>query len=117
MDAIFLRDLTVQAIVGVKPDERVERQPLVLNVELRADLSAACRSDRLEDTVNYKQLQDRIVKEAETSHCLLIERLAQRVADLCLEEPMVKECTVTVDKPCALRFTRSAAVTITRSRV
>ena len=116
MDTLFLRDLTVYAIVGVNPDERVERQPVTVNVELGCDLAAPCASDRLEDTVNYKILQDRIVHEAETSRFLLIERLAQRIAEICLDEPKVATVTVTVDKPRALRFTRSAAVRIVRTR-
>lgn len=117
MDTLFLRDMTVYGIVGVNPDERVERQPLLLNVELGCDLAAPCRSDRLEDTINYKSLQDRIVREVESSQYLLIERLAQRVAELCLEESRVQTVTVTLDKPRALRFTRAAGVRITRSRV
>jgi D-erythro-7,8-dihydroneopterin triphosphate epimerase len=116
VDTLFLRDLTVHAIVGVNPDERTERQPLILNVELECDLSKACRSDHLDDTVNYKSLQDNIVREAEEGAYLLIERLAQRIAEVCLEDAMVHAVTVTVDKPRALRFARSAAVRITRTR-
>lgn len=116
MDTLYLRDLTVFAIVGVNPEERVKRQPVVLNVELACDLSASCRSDRLEDTINYKSLQDRILKEVESSSYFLIERLAQRVAELCLEDPRVQETTVVIDKPEALRSTRSAAVRIVRKR-
>ena len=116
MDTLFLRDLTVYAIVGVNPEERVNRQPVVLNVELACDLATSCRTDRLEDTVNYKILQDRILKEVESSSYFLIERLAQRVAELCLEDPRVRETTVMVDKPEALRSTRSAAVRIVRKR-
>ncbi len=117
MDTLFLRDLTVYGIVGVNPDERVERQALLLNIELGCDLSAPCRSDRLEDTINYKSLHDRIVREVETSQFLLIERLAQRVAELCLEEPRVLTVTVSLDKPRALRFAKAAGIRITRSRV
>jgi dihydroneopterin aldolase len=116
MDTLFLRDMTVFAIVGVNPEERVNRQPVVLNVELSCDLSASCRSDRLEDTINYKSLQDRILKEVESSSFFLIERLAQRVAELCLEDPRVQETVVTLDKPEALRATRSAAVRLVRKR-
>lgn len=116
MDTLFLRDLTVYGIVGVNADERVERQPLVLNIELGCDLSTAGCSDRLEDTLNYKSLHDRIVREVEASSFLLIERLAQRVADMCLEEPRVQTVTVTLDKPRALRSARAAGIRITRSR-
>lgn len=116
MDTIFLRDLSVDCIIGVNPHERVERQLLILNLELGLDLSAACRSDTLEDTINYTDIQDRVMAEAESSHCLLIEHLAQRLADVCLADTRVKTVTVTIDKPRALRLARSAAVRITRER-
>jgi FolB domain-containing protein len=116
MDTIFLRDLMVDCIIGVNPDERVERQMLILNLELGLDLAAAGRSDNLADTINYKDIQDRVVAEAESSHCLLIERLAQRLADVCLGDPRVMTVTVTIDKPRALRLARAAAVRITRGR-
>lgn len=116
LDVIHIRDLQLRCIVGIYPDERREKQDVVISVDLYADLSKACETDDIADTVDYKSIKKRVVKMVEDSECLLVERLAQRVADLCLEAPLVQRVHVSVDKPGALRFARSAAVEITRAK-
>jgi dihydroneopterin aldolase/D-erythro-7,8-dihydroneopterin triphosphate epimerase len=116
LDRIHIRDLRLRCIVGVYPEERLQKQDVILDVVLYADLRAAGRTDDLADTVDYKALKKRIVEAVEASSYQLIERLAQAVADLCLEEPRVRRVQVTLDKPGALRFARSVAVQIVRHR-
>ncbi len=116
MDRILIRDLAVSCIVGTKPDERVNRQTVLVNVALDCDLAPAGRSDRIEDTVNYRTLSKRIAAMVGKSSFFLIERLADRIAALCLAEPRVAAATVSVDKPGALTGARSVAVEIRRRR-
>ena len=116
LDQIHIRDLALRCFVGVDEQERREKQPVVINVTLYADLTAACRSDRLEDTVDYKAVKQRIIKEVENSACFLIEHLAQRIADRCLEYDKVRRVRVCLEKPAALRFARTVAVEIVRDR-
>lgn len=116
LDRIYIRDLLVRCIVGIYPHEREEKQDVIINITLEADLRAACASDDIDDTVNYKSIKKAVYQMVEQSEFLLIERLADAVAAICLEAPGVQRATVTVDKPGALRFARSVAVEITRSR-
>jgi FolB domain-containing protein len=116
MDKIHIRDLQVRCVVGIYPEERTAKQDVILNVTLHADYQTACLSDRIEDTVDYKQVKKRIVAMAEASEFFLVERLAEEVASICLENPQVFRADVTVDKPGALRFARSVAVEISRTR-
>jgi D-erythro-7,8-dihydroneopterin triphosphate epimerase len=116
MDKIYIRDLALRCIIGVYPEERREKQDVIINIVLECDLARAASTDRLEDTVNYKELKQKIRALVEESQFFLIERLADRIAALCLANPAVGTATVTVDKPGALRFARSVAVEITRSR-
>lgn len=113
---IHIRDLHARCIVGIYPEERKHKQDVIINITLEADLRAACRSDAIEDTVNYKSIKKAVYAMLEASQYLLIERLAEEVAALCLHDPKVREVTVTVDKPGALRFARSVAVELTRGR-
>lgn len=115
-DRIHIRDLTIRCIIGLYPEERREKQDVIVNLVLEADLRAACQSDRLEDTVDYKGLKKRIVAMMESSSRFLIERLAEDIAELCLTESKIERVTVSLDKPGALRFARSVAVEITRAR-
>ena len=116
MGRIFIRDLALRCIVGIYPEERREKQDIVINVTLEADLAPAAASDRIEDAVDYKALKKEIIALVEQSQFFLIEKLADEIAKVCLANPKVQRATITVDKPNALRFARSVAVEITRSR-
>ncbi|WP_372798311.1 dihydroneopterin aldolase [Pontiella sp.] len=116
MDKIFIRDLALRCIIGIYPEERREKQDVVINVEMHADLRAAGRSDDLKDTVDYKSIKKAILKLVEGSAFQLIESLAERIADIALANEKVEQVTVTIDKPGALRFARASAVEITRTR-
>lgn len=114
MDKIYIRDLALRCIIGIYPEERREKQDVIFNVVLEGDFSKAARTDRISVAVNYKELKQEIRALVESSQFLLIERLADRVAALCLKNRAVRRVTVTVDKPGALRFARSVAVELTR---
>lgn len=116
MDRIIISDLLVRTIIGVNDDERKDRQDVVINLSLSADLAQAGKTDRLEDSVDYRALNKRIVRMAEDSRFYLVEALAEAVAALCLEHPLIREARVRVEKPGALRFARSVGVEITRRR-
>ena len=116
LDSIHIRDLLLRCILGVYDWERRDRQDVLLNITLYADLRIGCQTDRIEDTVDYKAIKKKIVAMVESSSYALVERLAQRAADICLEHPRVQRVKVTVDKPGALRFARSVAIEIMRER-
>jgi len=114
---IHIRDLSLRTIIGVHEHERDRRQEVLLTLDIEADLDAAAASDDLDDAVNYGSLARQITGHVEESRYRLVERLAASVADLVLEQfPPVRAVTVTVDKPGALAFARSVAVTLRRER-
>ncbi|MBN1818877.1 MAG: dihydroneopterin aldolase [Sedimentisphaerales bacterium] len=114
LDAIHIRDLQFRCIIGVNDDERREKQDVLVNLTLYADLRAAGRSDRIEDTVDYKSVKKAILAMGETSQFFLIERLAECIAEICLGFAHVARVRVCVEKPSALRFARSVGVDIIR---
>ena len=116
LDKIHIRDLHVRCIVGIYEEERHAKQDVHINITLYADYREACRSDRIEDTADYKAIKTQVVAMVEASSYMLIERLAEEVAKICLAAPRIERAVVTVDKPGALRFARSVAVEISRNR-
>lgn len=116
MDRIYIRDLRLRCIIGIYPDERREKQDVVLNLQLAGDFAGASRTDDIADAVNYKDIKKSVINLVEASQFNLIETLAERVAEQVLKHPKVKEVVVTLDKPGALRFARSVAYEITRTR-
>lgn len=116
LDKIHIRNLALRCIIGFRDWEREKKQDVVINLTVHADLSKTCHSDRVEDTVDYKALKDRIIDMVEGSSFHLLERLAEGIADLCFEDALVERVDVTVDKPAALRFAESVAVEVSRNR-
>ena len=116
LDRIHIRDLLVRTIVGIRDWEREKKQDVVLNITLHADLSAACRTDAIEDTVDYVGIKRSVIDTVENSSFYLVERLAQAVADVCLADERVQRVDVLLEKPGALRFAKTVAVEITRER-
>jgi len=113
---IHIQDLALRCIIGVFPEERRERQDVLINLSLECAWGDAARTDHIADTVDYKKLNKRIIALVEGSRFNLIEALAERIAETCLEDERVQRVTVRVDKPGALRFTRTVGVEIARER-
>ncbi len=116
MDRIVISDLSARCIIGVNEEERREKQDVLINLTLYADLGKACRSDRFEETVDYRSIKKRIVKMVEDSRYCLVEALAEAIGDICLSDSKVAHVKVRVEKPSALRFARTVGVEIIRSR-
>ncbi len=117
MDRIIIKDLLVRGIVGINAEERTNRQDILINVTMSADTAAAARSDEIADAVNYRTVAKAIIAHVEGGDPMLVERLCQDLADICLDaDERVSEVEVTVEKPGAVRFARSVGITIRRSR-
>ena len=115
-DKIYVRDLAIRCIIGVNQDERTEKQDVVINVILFTDTRKAGQTDILEDSVDYKMVKKAVLSLVENSAFLLIEKLAEEIAKVCLGNSKVQKVNVTVDKPGVLRYARSVAVEIVRTR-
>ena len=115
-DRVFVRDLLVRGILGINPEERVNRQDILVNLELITDVRDAAASDRIEDAVNYRTITKRVIERVENGSDRLVERLVEDLATMILAEFPVREVTVRVEKPGALRFARSVGIEITRRR-
>jgi dihydroneopterin aldolase/D-erythro-7,8-dihydroneopterin triphosphate epimerase len=116
VDRIVIRDLAARCILGTSEEERRDKQDIIVNVVLHADLGRAARTDVLDDTVDYRAVKKRVLALVEASSFQLVEALAEAVARVCLEVRDVHQVDVCIDKPGALRFARSVAVELTRRK-
>jgi FolB domain-containing protein len=116
VDKVFIKDLMVRGVIGISETERAERQDIVINVVMFADTRKAGKSDDIEDCVNYRTVAKRIIAHVEKAARYTVEALAADVADLCLLEARVERVQVRVEKPGAVRFSRSVGVEIERAK-
>ena len=116
MDKVFIKDLVARGIIGINDWEREKPQEILINITVFTDTRAAAKSDNLEDAVDYRALAKRVQAHAETSARLTVEALANDLADICLEAAGVQRAIVRVEKPGAVRFSKSVGVEIERTR-
>lgn len=117
MESIYIRDLRAVCIIGINPQERIDPQEVTINIRMDADLSQACASDDIHDTIDYKVLKDELLSFCGASSYFLIERLADEIAQRVLVfSNKVSVVEVCVDKPGALTGARSVAVRVERKR-
>lgn len=96
---IFVRHLQLQARLGVYEWEKASLQPLILDVECALPSAKACHSDRIEDTVDYGSMVERLRELALERHCDLVEAMAERMAEMIQFEFGVPWLQLTLIKP------------------
>ena len=117
MDIIFLRDLRIDTVIGIYEWERRIRQTVSLDLEVAADMRKAAASDAIEDTLNYKAVAKRVISFVEESQFQLVETLAERVAQLVLNEFQVPWLRLRLNKTGAVRGARDVGVIIERGQM
>ncbi|MGH8293790.1 MAG: dihydroneopterin aldolase [Gammaproteobacteria bacterium] len=113
-DTVFIRDLRVPTVVGIFDWERRIRQTVVLDLDMSADIRRAARSDRIEDTLDYKAVAKRVTQFVSAAQFQLVETLAEEIAGLIIREFRVAHVKVTLHKPGAVSGSKSVGVSIER---
>ena len=115
MDKVFIEGLQIEALIGIYDWERRIRQPLVFDIEMAFDNRIPAATDAIGDTLNYKAVSKRVIEYVSASGFGLVETLAERVAEIILEEFGVKHVRLKLAKPGAVRGARAVGVVIERS--
>lgn len=116
MDIIFLNEVKVQTRLGVPEWERMVEQTILLDVEISYDLSKACQSDNVADTIDYGLVVNRIRETLKETSFQLVEALAEHLCQLILQEFNALSVKVKVSKPSILPGLKALGVIIQRSK-
>jgi dihydroneopterin aldolase len=98
MDLVRIRDLQVEAHVGVTEEERAVPQTLLVNLDLQVDTVAAGASDDLADTVDYGDIATTVADLIRGMRPSLLEHLAERIAGAMEDYPKITGIAVEVMK-------------------
>ncbi len=125
---VFLRDLLLPASIGVHPHEHAAAQRVRINVDLGVEDDGArplsrpsvghpsVGRDDLRRVVDYEGVADAVRAIVAAGHVMLVETLAERIAESCLSDPRVHLARVRVEKLDVFADAASAGVEIERRR-
>ena len=115
MDKIFLRQLKVEAVIGIWEWERRIKQTVSIDLEMAADARAAAAADTVESTLNYRDVAKRVQGFVAESRFHLVETLAESIARIVIEEFQLPWVRVSAAKPGAIRGAREVGIVIERT--
>jgi FolB domain-containing protein len=115
MDRIEIKGLRLRCIIGFNPEERREKQDVIIDMTLFTDLRVGGETDNPDDILNYRTVNKAVIKHVEASSYNTLEALATSIARVAIVDCGVPHIQVSVWKPGALRFTDSVGVTIERT--
>lgn len=116
MDIVFLHGLRMDTVIGIWDWERRLKQTLILDLDLGTDHTRAAASDSIDDTIDYKAVTKRLLKLGDEHAFLLVEALAEAIAQILLGEFNVQWVRVKLNKRGAVRQVRDVGVIIERNQ-
>ena len=114
MDIVYIRELEIQTIIGIYDWEREQKQVVSLDLEMGTDIGAAAGSEDIENTLNYKAVAKRLIEFIEGSEFFLVETMAERIAEIVLEEFSAPWLKLRVGKPGAVTGSKDGGGIIER---
>jgi dihydroneopterin aldolase len=114
VDIVYIRELQVQTVIGIYDWEREVRQAVSLDLEMGTDIREAAATEDIENTLNYKSVSKRLISFIEGSEFLLVETMAEEIAQLVMQEFGVRWLRLRLGKPGAIRGARDVGVQIER---
>jgi dihydroneopterin aldolase len=114
MDIVFLRGLRIETTIGIYDWEKQIKQPVILDLEMGADVAKGAASDRIEDALDYKRVAKRLKEFVAASRFELVETLAERCAALLREEFGISWLRLSVNKIGAVSDATDVGVIIER---
>lgn len=110
MAKIRVKNLLLRTYIGFNPDELVNKQDVIINVEIEAPVPPeALKADEPDGIYDYKMITKKIIAHVQEGHFKLLEVLTSNLLDMILEDERVTYAKVEVDKPHALRFAESVS--------
>ncbi|PKF72127.1 dihydroneopterin triphosphate 2'-epimerase [Pseudomonas fluvialis] len=116
MARIRVKDLRLRTYIGIKEEEILNRQDVLINLTILYPAQQAVADNVIEQALNYRTITKAVIAHVEGHRFALLERLTQEILDLVMTHPAVRYAEVEVDKPHALRFAESVSITLAAHR-
>ncbi len=116
MDIVYIRELEIETIIGIYDWEREQKQTVSLDLEMAADISLAAKTEDIEQALDYKAVTKRLLEFVQGSKFLLVETLAEKIAEIVLDEFAVPWLRLRLGKPGAVTGAKDVGVIIERGQ-
>lgn len=111
-----IKNLKLKTILGVHSwEEKVDRE-IVVNVELESNSTKSLESDEISDAIDYDEISSKIKNLIATTRFKLVEKMAQQVMNLIMQDSRIIRCKLEIDKLGAVESLDSFSVTLEQTK-
>jgi len=114
MDIVYIRDLKIDANIGIYAWEKAIKQKIRIDLEMAWDNTVPAASDDIADALNYKETAQKVIELVQSQHFDLVERLAEEIAAMLMKDMKVPWLSLTLGKPGAVKSSSEVGVRIER---
>lgn len=114
MDRVFIRNLTTETIIGIYDFERVQKQPIIVTLDMAWDNRKPANTEDITDALDYEKISNSVKSLIENSSYQLVETLTEAIAKHVITTYGTAELTIELQKPDAIAFAEAVGIKITR---
>lgn len=116
-DEIFIQSLRVDTIIGLLPQERINQQPIEIDLALKTNISVAAQSENVSDTLDYAAISAGLLEYIQSTQFQLIETLAESIVQWLWQfSPSINQICLELRKPMAVQQAKTVGLKISRTR-
>jgi len=115
MDKVFIEALEIETVIGIYDWEREIKQVISIDLEMAWDNKPAAEAEDIQYALNYKSVSKRLLDFIGGSEFLLVETMAEAIAQIILIEFKATWLNLKLRKPGAIRGAKAVGVQIERT--
>lgn len=116
MDVIFIRELRIDAWVGLYKHEKLAPQTVEMDIEIEVPGDAVFTSGKVADTIDYAVVVEHVRKLTGSEHFGLVETLADKIARMIIADFHAPRAKVSIAKLGMLKNVTRVGVCVERVR-
>ncbi|MDC1105683.1 FolB domain-containing protein [Prolixibacteraceae bacterium] len=114
---ISIKKLHLRTYIGFHDGEQEKKQDVYIHLKIDVPFDSSMSEDDISNIYNYKTITKHIISFVENGRFLLLEKLTDDIANLILEDRRVFSVEVEIEKPCALRFSKTVSITVQKNNI
>ena len=113
---IFIKGLVLKAYIGIYSDEKINKQRIRFNVSISAKDNIKKENNDISQFVSYEDIINKIKKVLSLGHILLLETMADKIADECLKNKKISLIKIRIEKLDIFKDAESVGIKIIRKQ-
>ena len=113
---VFIKDFTVEEIIGIHEHEKIKKQKIKFNIVLNINQSHVPDEKDIKSIVDYEKITNKLKNLTKSKKYNFLESLAEDSFKEIFEDKRINSVTIKIEKPEAIKNAKSVGVEVFKTR-